>query len=205
MKNLLKVFLIIAGLVILAVVATILLMPWMDRWGATDAEIAATYPCDELVPNPAFAYNRVITIDATAEEIYPWIIQLGAERGGYYSYEWLETSVLRCPLTNAERIHVEWQDLQVGDEIKMCPDDFGPLPWEVAQLIPNQAMVLGHQDNGVWSDTWQFILIPQVDGSTRLVLRSRDTKTGGIWDVIRPGVFIMERGMLLGIKQRAES
>ncbi len=205
MKNLLKVFLIVAGILILAVVTTILLMPWMDRWGATDAEIAATYPGDELVPNPAFAYNRVITIDATAEEIYPWIIQLGAERGGYYSYEWLETSVLRCPMTNADRIHDEWQDLQVGDAIKMCPGDFGPLPWEVAQLIPDRAMVLGHQDNGVWSDTWQSILSPQADGTTRLVLRSRDTKTGGFWYVIRPGVFIMERGMLLGIKQRAES
>jgi hypothetical protein len=205
MKNLLKGLLIIAGLAILAVIATMLLMPWMDRWGANDSEIAASYPGDELVPNPAFTYNRAVTINASPEEIYPWIIQLGAERGGYYSYEWLETSILQCPMTNAARIHEEWQDLKVGDVIKMCPGDFGPPPYQVAQLLPDQAMVLGHQDNGVWSDTWQFILVTQTEDTTRLVLRSRDTKTGGIWDVIRPGVFIMERGMLLGIKQRADS
>ena len=68
----------------------------------------------------------------------------------------------------------------------------------------DQAVIMGHQENGAWLDVWQFILVPQADGTTRLIARSRDMKTGGFWDVIRPGVFIMERGMLLGIKERAE-
>jgi len=211
MKKILKTVGILAGLAILAVIVMIALMPWMDSWGATDTEIAASFPGDELVPSPAFSYNRAVTINAALEEIYPWIVQLGAERGGYYTYSWFETNILRCPLVNADRIHEEWQDLKVGDQIKMCPGDSGPRPWEVKIIEPNGAIVMGHkrsspvdQENGQWSDIWQFVLLPQMDGTTRLVLRSRDMKTGGIWDVIRPGVFIMERGMLLGIKERAE-
>ena len=64
--------------------------------------------------------------------------------------------------------------------------------------------MLGHYENGKWVDVWQFILVPQTDGSTHLILRSRDAKVGWIWDVIRPGEFVMARGMLLGIKERAE-
>ena len=92
-----------------------------------------------------------------------------------------------------------------GDKVKMCPGDWGPPAYEVALLKPNQAVVLGHHENGRWSDVWQFILIPQADGTTRLLARGRETKSGSIWDVIRPGQFIMERAMLLGIKERAES
>jgi hypothetical protein len=68
----------------------------------------------------------------------------------------------------------------------------------------NQALVIGHQEDGKWGDIWQFILVPQTDGTTRLITRSRDMKSGGIWNVIRPGQFVMERAMLQGIKERAE-
>jgi hypothetical protein len=204
MKKFLRVIAVLAALAILSVIAIILLMPWMDRWGATDEEIAATFPGDELVASPAIFYNRAVTVNATPEEIYPWIVQLGAEKGGMYSYSWFETNILRCELINADRIHAEWQDLKVGDQVKMCPGDSGPRPFEVAILEPNHAVVMGHQENGTWSDIWQFVLLPQPDGATRLVLRSRDLNAGGFWDIIRPGVFIMSRGMLLGIQERAE-
>jgi hypothetical protein len=65
-------------------------------------------------------------------------------------------------------------------------------------------MILGHQDNGEWVEVWQFVLLPHEDGSTRLVVRSRSAAEGWFWDVIRPGEFIMARGMLLGIRERAE-
>jgi hypothetical protein len=74
----------------------------------------------------------------------------------------------------------------------------------VASVETNRAVVLGHYENGKWIDTWQFILVPQADDTTRWILRSCDLKTGTIWNLIRPGQFIMERGMLMGIKQRAE-
>jgi hypothetical protein len=66
-------------------------------------------------------------------------------------------------------------------------------------------MVLGHQENDEWVDLYQFVITPQADGSSRLILRTRTMMTGGIWDIIHPGVFIMERGMLHGIKARAEA
>jgi hypothetical protein len=204
MKKFLKMVGVFAGLAVLAVIVIVALMPWMDRWGATSAEINAAFPGDELVASPRYVYNRVVTINATPEEIYPWLVQMGAERGGMYTYSWFETNILRCELINADRIHEEWQALNVGDKVKMCPGDWGPPAYEVALLVPDHAVVLGHQENGQWSDVWQFILVPQADGTTRLAARGRDTKTGTIWDVIRPGQFIMERGMLLGIKERAE-
>ena len=204
MKSFFKLIGILAGLAVVAILLTIALMPWMDRWGAAEEEITASFAGDDLVPAPRVVYNRAVTVQAKAEEIYPWLVQMGAERGGMYSYSWLETNLLRCELINADQIHPEWQGLKAGDKVKMCPGDWGPPAYEVAMLQPNQAVVLGHQENGKWSDVWQFILIPQADGTTRLIARGRDMKSGGIWDVIRPGQFIMERGMLLGIKARAE-
>ena len=205
MKKILKLVGLLAGLGVLAVILMILLMPWMDRWGATQEEVAASFPGDELVPSPHVIYNRAVTVHAAPAEIYPWIVQLGAERGGMYSYSWFETHILQCELINADRIHSEWQNLQVGDKVKMCPgEEWGPPPYEVAWMESNQVIVMGHQENGVWGDVWQFNLVPQTDGTTRLILRSRDTKSGGFWDAMRPGEFIMSRGMLLGIKERAE-
>jgi hypothetical protein len=204
MKKFLKVVGILTGIAVLTVIVMVVLMSSMDRWGATEAEITASFPGDTLVSSPRVVYNRAITIKATPEQIYPWIVQLGAEKGGMYSYSWFETHILQCELINADRIHEEWQGLQVGDKVKMCPGDFGPVPFEVALMEPNSAIVMGHYENGAWSDTWHFVLIPNTDGTTRLVLRSRDAKVGWFWDVLRPGEFIMVRGMLLGIKERAE-
>jgi hypothetical protein len=205
MKKLLSILALLAGLVLLAVVASILLTPWMDRYGATDAELAALYPGDELVPDPASFVNRAITIEAGPEAIYPWLLQLDANEGGWYSYDWLETNLLRCPMVNADRIHPEWQHLQVGDPVHMCPGEEGPPPYVVAQVHPNQAIVLGHQEGEEWVDLYQFVIVPQADGSSRLILRTRTMMTGGLWDLIHPGVFLMERGMLHGIKTRAEA
>ena len=203
MKKLLKIGFGLVGLVVVAVLGVIVLTPWMDRWGATEAEVGAVFPGDELVPAPASFVNRAVTVQARPEHIYPWLVQLGAGKGGLYSYTTLET-LIGCPLVNADRIVPEWQDLRVGDEVKMCPSEPGPPPYIVAQLHPQQAIVLGHQENGQWVDLWQFILTPQADGSTRLLLRTRTMMVGGFWDIIHPGVFIMERGMLDGIKARAE-
>jgi len=204
MKRFFKLVGILTGLAVTAILIIIALMPWMDRWGATGDEIAASFSGDELVPVPRVVYNRAVTVHAKPEEIYPWLVQMGAERGGMYTYSWFETNILRCELINADRIHEEWQDLKVGAKVKMCPGDWGPPAYEVAILEPNRAVVIGHQENDKWSDVWQFMLVPQTNGTTRLIARGRDTKSGGIWDVIRPGEFIMMRGMLLGIKERAE-
>ena len=203
MKKLLKITGTLLGIIPFLIVVITLLTPWMDRWGATDEEISMTFPGDELVSEPASFVNRAITIHARPEQIYPWIVQIGAEKGGWYSYAWLETTI-QCPITNADRIHPEWQDLKEGDLVQMCPSGLPPA-YEVAQIHPNQAIVMGHQENGEWVDLWQFVLLPQADGSTRLILRTRTMMAGGFWTIIHPGVFIMERGMLYGIQERAEA
>lgn len=203
MKTLLRILAGLGALLLLAGLGIWLLTPRLDRWGATDAEIAATYPGDELLPRPASFVNRAVTIHARPDQIYPWLRQLGADRGGLYSYTRFE-ALIGCPLTNADRIHPEWQELKIGDAVKMCPHEPAPPPYIVAQIHPDRALVLGHQEQGKWVDLWQFILLPQADGSTRLLLRTRTMMVGGFWTVIHPGVFVMERAMLIGIKARAE-
>jgi len=193
----------VLGAGVLAIYAWILL-PQIDRWGATDAEIAAAYPGDELVGAPLEVVNRAVTINAPPEKIYPWLLQLGADRGGLYSYDVLE-KMANCPITNADRIHPEWQNVKVGDLVKLCPKEPGPPPYIVASLMPNRSLVLGHQDShGGWAEEWEFNLLPQPDGTTRLVTRTRTTAVGGFWTVLHPITFVMERGMLLGVKARAE-
>jgi hypothetical protein len=204
MKLFLKIIGIFFAAIIIGIIAIVLLMPWMDRWGATLEEISASLPGDELVPAPRIGYTRAISIDASPEQIYPWIVQIGAGKGGWYSYDWFETNVLRCQNTNADRIHKEWQGLGIGDKVKMCPDENMPPAYVVAGMDPDQAIVLGHQEDDKWVEAWQFVLIPQEDGSTRLVIRSRSSAEGWFWDVIRPGEFFMMHGMMLGIKERAE-
>jgi hypothetical protein len=176
----------------------------MDKWGATPAEVSSTLPGDELIANPALVTSRAVTIQAAPAQIYPWLLQMGADKAGLYSYTWLE-NLIACPQTNANRIHPEWQALKVGDPVRLCPEGSGPLPYQVAEIIPDQALIVGHQEvDGRWVDSWAFVLQPAGDGATRLIARGRTTLTGGIWDVIFPGVYIMERRMLLGIKERAE-
>jgi hypothetical protein len=204
-KNLIVKLIVVLLLVVLGLfVLYVPLRPWMDRWGASAAEISSPMPGDELVPNPALVTNRAVAIQAMPEQIFPWLLQLGADKGGMYSYTWLE-KLIACPQTNADRLHPEWQDLKVGDLVRMCPAGSGPLPYTVAEILPDQALVIGHQEaDGHWVDSWVFVLQPAADSTTRLLARGRTTLTGGSWDVIHPGVFFMERGMLLGIKERAE-
>ena len=203
MRKSVKFFGILVGLAVLTVIAIALLTPWMDRWGATETEIAATFPGDELVPEPASFVNHAITINAPAEDIYPWIVQLDANKGGWYSYTWLE-GLMNCRMINADRIHEEWQNLRVGDEVHMCPDQPVPPPYTIAQIHVNRAIVMGHQENGKWVDLYQFVILPQENGTSRLIIRTRTMAVGGFWTVIHPGIFIMERGMLNGIKDRVE-
>lgn len=203
MKKFFKTIGVLAGLGVLAIVLIFALLPWMDRYGAMDEEINASYPGDELVPDPRITYTRAVSIAAAPEEIYPWIAQLGADKGGMYSYTWLE-ALIQCPQTNADRIHEEWQGLEVGDKVLMCPDENMPPAYLVAMIEENQTIVLGHKEKDDWVEVWQFNLVPQDDGTTRLVIRSRSAAEGWFWDAIRPGEFIMMRRMMLGIKERAE-
>src|SRR5690349_3601012 len=75
--------------------------PWHLRWGATDTELDMSLPCDELVDDPKLNATHAITINAPVSSVWPWLVQIGQTRGGFYSYTWLENAV-GCQMQNAE-------------------------------------------------------------------------------------------------------
>jgi hypothetical protein len=199
MKRLLIKLGILIAIIALLVVIVNILTPWMDRWGTTADERAARFPGDDLVKSSARMVNRGLTINAVPDQIYPWILQIGADKSGMYSYTWLE-NLVGCKMAKDENIRPEWQNLKEGDLMKMCAGDFAPPPYIVAQVIPNQAVVFGHKENDQWVELWAFVLIPQADGTTRLITRTRTNMVGGLWEVIRPITFVLEQKMLLTLK-----
>jgi hypothetical protein len=92
--------------------------PWQLRWGATDEERDAVLACDDLIPIPDLTATRAITVHAAAEQVWPWIAQLGQGRGGFYSYDALE-NLVGCHIHSTDRIVPEWQDLKVGDQVSL--------------------------------------------------------------------------------------
>ena len=92
------------------------LRPWYRKWGATDAEVDRSLPGDDLVAYPKGDYTHAITIRASAAEIWPWLVQLGQGRGGFYGYEWIE-NLVGCQIHNADHIIPEFQHLEVGDSV----------------------------------------------------------------------------------------
>lgn len=197
--------LILAGLGVVAALAVYAARPWYTRWGATDTEVTAALPGDEFVPSPRTLTTKAVTVQASPEHIYPWLLQMGADKGGWYSHTLIE-GFLNCPMVNADRLHPEWQTVSVGDPVRMCPGDSGPPPYIVSAFEEDRFMIWGHRAaDGAWNDVYQFVLQPTGAGATRLILRSRSNSVGLIWDVLEPGFFLMESGMLRGIQQRAEA
>jgi hypothetical protein len=173
--------------------------PILD-WGATDAEARARLPGDELLEEADGVATRAITIDAPASAVWPWIAQMGpAPRGGAYTYDWIE-NLLRLGMHSVDRVLPEYQHPQVGDTVgygknQMCYERVEP-----------ERLLATRSEDGNW--VWNFILSEQ-DGRTRLISRNRfrlpslAAKIGML--PMEPGSLIMERKMLRGIKQRAES
>jgi len=168
--------------------------PWFLRWGATPEEARAALPGDELVPDPAIEATRAITVDAPAEDVWPWLAQIGQDRGGFYSYAWLE-NLAGCRLRNADRIHPEWQRRDVGETLPLHP----AAGLKVLRFEPGRALAL---EGG-----WAFALAPLDARTTRLYARSRVPRGPGALAYglfVELPHFVMERAMLRGIKARAE-
>ena len=185
--------------------ALLITRPWAENWGATVAERSSALPGDELIPPGSTRATMGLTINASADALWPWLAQFGAGRGGLYTYSWFE-GLLNCPVTNADHILTDMPALRVGDQVRLCPGNFGPPPYAVATLTPGQSLVLATRDaqNTAWVSTWQFVLIPLDDHATRLLLRSGSAAPTAFDTLLGPGFFVMQRHMLQGFQERAE-
>jgi hypothetical protein len=192
-----------------AVAAYILVArPRQLRWGATDEECEGPLPGGDLIENADITATRAITIRASADQVWPWIAQLGQGRGGFYSYDFLE-NLVGCDIHSADRINPEWQDVDVGDEVRFAPE----IGLAVASLEQGRSLVLR---GGVpigrtappYDFTWSFVLRDGPDKTTRLLVRERYAyKRPWARLIVEPTEvlsFVMSRKMLRGIKNRAE-
>ena len=194
--------------------------PRMRIWGATPWEHFREWPGDELTPQTKGRVTRAITIGAAPSEIWPWILQIGQDRAGFYSYTFLE-NLFRAEMRNTYRLVPEWQERSVGDDLWMAPRYRygGNARMVVAKLEPERTLVLvmppdaesaidrGHAPHGSWS----FHLAPIDPNSTRLVMRSiapeHPPLKQKLADLLfwEPAHFIMEWRMMTRIKQLAEA
>jgi hypothetical protein len=170
--------------------------PWALTWGATHEEVARPMPGDSVVADPTFNATRAVTIDAPPEAVWPWIIQIGYLRAGFYSYDRLDND----GIPSAERILPEFQQLAAGDSIPLTSDGYAA----VAALEPNRSMLLVTGEEGPW--TWAWGLYPVSTDQTRLVTRLRfgttRIRTRLVLDAFE---IVMMRKCLLGIKRRVEA
>jgi len=171
MKRLVSILALLAGA--LAVYAAVI-RRWHLRWGSTREERSARLPGDDVISEPDLEATRAITVRALADDVWPWIAQMGQGRGGLYSYDGLE-NLVGCDMHSAERIVPEWQDVAEGDAFRLHPD----VPLEVVDVVPGRALVvrsgvaMDEADAPPFHFVWAFVLDERLDGSTRLIVRER--------------------------------
>jgi hypothetical protein len=205
----------------LAFVYFYVLRNWLARWGATEAEQHRHLPGDDLVAEPQWGFTQAITINAPVSQVWPWIVQLGQGRAGFYTYESLE-NLAGSNIHNADRIVPEWQNLKLGDEVKIFEDG----GFVVRDMQLERYLVLhgrvdletgkGNQFDAPMPEkfmeaTLGWFLEPLSDQYTRLISHSNMNYSGQLvneltyGEPMKVGSFIMDRGMLEGIKKRAEA
>ena len=209
-------------LLIVAAAATIGYLVWMRprllRWGATDEEAAAALAGDELLESVNTQSTMASTIDAPPEQIWPWLAQMGCDRAGWYSWDWLDNARRH----SAEQIIPEWQDLAEGDRLTSTPS--GSAYFTAAVVDPPHALVLradltptgvpfdprGEAPHAFTQSTWAFVLRGLDDGGTRLVVRTRSTSrpewpqrilNTAFWE---PAHAVMQRRQFANLHRRTE-
>jgi hypothetical protein len=176
--------------------------PRVLNWGATPEEAARALPGDDILPDATLQTTRAVTIAAPPEAVWPWLVQMGPRpRAGVYSYDWIERR-LGIDVASEDRILPEYQQLAPGASIGV-----GSGQRLVARAVePPHTLVLQWEPA---HSTWAFVIEPQADGMTRLLSRNRLPGSGLLFRLamagfMEPGSLVMERKMLLGLKQRAE-
>jgi hypothetical protein len=192
--------------------------PWLRGWGASAAERDGELPGDHLVQD-RYRTTHAVTIDRPVDEVWPWLMQMGYGRGGWYSYDLLERVIGAGDFAeggSAGRIIPELQSLSVGETVALSPSGGAT----VVGLDPPRSIVLrfrmdlftaapaSERSRAVLDWTWAFVLEP-VDGGCRLIIRVRADPRPSVLavalPVLEPTHLIMERKMLRTIKRRAEA
>jgi hypothetical protein len=185
-------------------------------YGSTASERATPIPGDDLVSNPVVVTNHAITIDAPPDNVWPWLVQMGWGRAGWYTARWVDRFLFPANGPSATEILPEHQGLEVGDFVPDGPPET-KCGFTVKELIPNRALVLHSTSHlpASWRDTvvldwsWAFHLTIDDGRRTRYLFRSRWTTSpwwltlGGRLGIV-PADFVMSRDHLHGLKQRAE-
>ena len=190
---------------------------WRKRWGARPDEPDPTWPGEDLVADPAWEFTRAVSIAAPPEDVWPWVVQIGQGRGGFYSFEKLE-NLIGCHITNTDVVLPEHQTLEAGDSIRLHPT--AP-PLHVALVEPGRTLVLtsrpgedapGAPSTHTIDSLWAFHVIPDGRGGCRLIERGKSGFGSSMAErlffsplLLEPVGFVMSREMLLAIKERAET
>lgn len=206
-------------IVIIALVAVFYAVdrPWYLAWGTTDAERSMPLPGDSILPNAVNQETRGITIDAPPEKVWSWITQLGQDRTGFYSYDLLENA-FGCEMPVSDRLDPNLQHWSLGDKLWMYPKDKagGGAYATLRVLEPGRGLGFATRSTGTTLNepedgSWSFALAPVNSGSTRLLVRGRGAPgrslLGAAFDhsIFEPAHFVMERRMMRGIEQLAET
>lgn len=206
-------------------VYTFVVRPWHLRWGATDGEVEQALPGDELLPDAQIKSTRAITIQAPVANVWPWLLQWGYQRGGLYSYDWIDRALGSEGVVSTNRILPEFQHLEVGEDVPTAPgngfkvatiDASGPSRTLVLyaryDMATGQQYTLDDPLTGDYMQTiWTWQLEPINDETTRMITRMRLDHPPVFKKVlfyrtfVEPGSFIMEQRMMKGIKERAET
>ena len=182
----------------IALVYWFFIRPHDISWGATPAEVNMKLPEGELISSNRIVSTRAINIKAAKEKAWPWIAQTGQNRGGFNSYYWLE-NLFGAKMVNAKSVHPEWQNPQTGDTVYYGKNQ-------------GYAIVSSAKLNEYYSlSGWTFYLQSVDASNTRLIVRYpsmeiRQSKFMALYyyGLFEPLHFIMEAGMMMGIKQKAE-
>ena len=190
--------------------------PLYLRWGATHADLAAAFPGEELFPVAGSRSVRGVTIDAAADEVWPWVAQIGQDRGGFYSYEVLE-DLVGCEMPRATSIMPEHQAWRAGDQLWMYPkaklDGAGGarlVAHEPGRLLMFASRALGSTIDQPEAGLWGFVVQPLDERRTRLLAVSRSAPepsamaAGFARSVFEPAHYVMERRMLVNLRTLAE-
>ncbi len=198
----------------LLAVLTPFLSDGRSHWGLDAATAQRSFPGDALVPGPRWGWTHGIEIDAPAEAVWPWVAQIGADRAGFYSHQWLE-NVVGCGVRNAETIHPEWAARE-REALFLHPK--AP-PLRIVKLDPGRFMVAyGAPDEASRAEgkpwlaaSWLFLVEPLGSGRSRFISRFRVGYSESLAADLRyrpmlvePVGFVMDRRMLLGVKERVE-